>query len=167
MRPTLGATLLAASLLLASCGATTSAIGPLEITPPEGWLVTDRTASSLKVTNGTLGGEEDAQAGTATAVFDVYVNSSQSLGSFLEILKAEKVEPSRELIEIDGHQATVVSYRSNHFGPSTEIVFVPEWDVRFVYRAAFSEDEGAFVRNREAFREALDSVRFNGRPERA
>ena len=57
-----------------------------------------------------------------------------------------------------------MSYETSYFGPSTEVVFVPQWRVRAVYRAAYPDDESAFVENRPAFRTALKSIRFAGRP---
>ena len=139
-------------------------IGPLTITPPEGWFVSDHEADSIKITNGTIADETSTKPGTATAVFDVYVNSAQTIEEFEKALKKDNVDPKEERTTIDGYRAVIVSYETSYFGPSTEVVFVPQWRVRAVYRAAYPDDESAFVENRPAFRTALKSIRFAGRP---
>ncbi len=149
-----------------ACGSAAATVGPLTLEPPDGWLVTDREADTIKVTNGTIADETSTKAGTATAVFDVYVSSDQSVGDFRDVLRENNVEAEEEQIEIDGHNAVVLSYESTAFGPSTEIVFVPDWRVRIVYRAAFPDAEAAFARHQEEFRAALETIRFEGRPPR-
>ncbi len=146
-----------------ACGSETT-IGDLTLVPPEGWLVTDRQEDTIKVTNGTIADETSTRAGTATAVFDVYVDSAQTVDEFVRALEENNVEPRQERLEVDGYDAVIVSYPTSHFGPSTEVLFVPEWRVRIVYRAAYPDDESAFVANRRAFRSAIRSVRFSGRP---
>ena len=156
--------LVAALLIVASCGSSASTVGPLTITPPEGWLVTDREPGTIKVTNGTIGSEESTKPGTATAVFDIYVDQSQTVDEFRKVLKEHNVEPKIERRKIDGADAVIVSYRTSSFGPSSEVVFVPEWKVRIVYRAAFGDSESSFARYRPEFRDALDAISFSGRP---
>jgi hypothetical protein len=141
-------------------------IGPLTLTPPEGWLVTDHETDSMKVTNGTIADELATKPGTATAVFDVYVDSEQTVAQFEKALKKSNVKPSEERTTVDGYNAVIVSYPTSYFGPATDVVFVPEWRVRIVYRAAYPDDESAYVENRPAFRTALRSIRFAGRPPR-
>jgi hypothetical protein len=157
---------IALTLLLAaaSCGSSSSTVGPLTITPPDGWLVTDREPGTIKVTNGTIGSDTSTKPGTATAVFDVYVDQSQTVEEFRDVLEENNVEPKIERMKVGGYDAVLVAYRSSHFGPSSEVVFVPEWKVRIVYRAAYGDSESSFARYREDFRTGLRSIRFSGRP---
>ena len=152
------------AIFATACGSSDATIGPLTLEPPKGWLVSDREADTIKVTNGTIGDETATKAGTATAVFDVYVDSDQSLEEFRDVLRENNVEWEQERIDIDGSDAVVVSYESTGFGPSTEVVFVLDWDVRIVYRAAYADAQAAFERHRGEFRRALDSITFEGRP---
>lgn len=139
-------------------------IGPLTLTPPKGWHVTDRQTESIKVTNGTIATDESTKPGTATAVFDVYVNSEQTVKEFEQALRRDNVKLREERTTVGGYDAVIVSYDTSFFGPATEVVFVPEWRVRLVYRAAFGDDESAFAANRAEFRSALATIRFSGRP---
>lgn len=155
----------AAALLVAfACGSSRSTIGPLTVEPPDGWLAVDREADTLKVTNGTIGEETGTRQGDATAVFDVFVNSSQTVREFRKVLKENNVRYDEEAMEIDGYDAMLFSYRTTAFAPSSEVVFVPEWNVRIVYRAAYGDEEAAFERYRPDFREALRSITFEGEP---
>ena len=156
--------LVAVIALLAVACSTERTLGPLTITPPEGWYVTDHETESMKVTNGTIADEQATKPGTATAVFDVYINSAQTVKEFQTALRKENVKPEQERTTIGGYDAVIVAYDTSAFGPSTEVVFVPEWRVRIVYRAAYGDDRSAFVNNRPAFRTALRSIRFSGRP---
>jgi hypothetical protein len=151
-----------AALLVAACSSERT-IGPLTITPPSGWHVTGREMDNLKITNGTIADDRSTKPGTATAVFDVYVNSEQTVNEFEKALRTENVEPESETVRVGGYEAVIVAYETGRFGPATEVVFVPEWKVRIVYRAAYSDD-AAFARNRPAFRSALRTIRFSGRP---
>ena len=162
MRPRRPAVVLAASLLLVACSSERT-IGPLTITPPSGWHVTGREMDNLKVTNGTIADDDSTKPGTATAVFDVYVDSEQTVKEFEEALRQENVEPKKETLRVGGYDAVIVSYPTGAFGPATDVVFVPEWKVRIVYRAAYTDD-AAFARHRPAFRSALRTIRFSGRP---
>ena len=157
-----GAIAFSAALLLVACSSERT-IGPLTITPPSGWRVTGRETDNLKVTNGTIADDRSTKPGTATAVFDVYVNSAQTVKEFTRALRAENVEPKTERLRIGGYDAVLVAYETGAFGPATEVVFVPVWKVRIVYRAAYTDD-AAFARNRPAFRSALRTIRFSGRP---
>jgi hypothetical protein len=150
-------------VLCVAC-ASESRIGDVTLVPPEGWHVTERTENSIKVTNGSIGSDTSTKPGTATAVFDVYVDSSQTVDEFEEALDEYHVDPDIDRMRLDGYRAVLVSYETSGFGPSTEVVFVPEWKVRIVYRAAYPKDESAFTNNRAAFRKALRTIRFSGRP---
>jgi hypothetical protein len=156
--------LLAAAALVAVACSSERTIGPMTITPPKGWYVTDHETDSVKITNGTIADGQSTKPGTATAVFDVYVNSEQTVKEFERALRKENVRPRTERATIGGYDATIVAYDTSYFGPASEVAFVPEWHVRIVYRAAFGDDESAFVENRPAFRTALRSIRFSGRP---
>lgn len=152
------------ALLVAVSCSSERTIGPLAITPPRGWYVTDHEADTIKITNGTIGNAEATKPGTATAVFDVFVNSDQTVKEFEQALRRENVEPERERTTVGGYDAVIVSYSASAFGPPTEVVFVPEWRVRIVYRAAYGDDESAFASNRDEFRDALRTIHFSGRP---
>jgi hypothetical protein len=156
--------LVAAIALTAAACSSERTIGPLAITPPSGWHVSDHETDSIKVTNGTIADDSSTRPGTATAVFDVYVNSEQTVKEFKHALKENNVRPHEQPLKVGGYDAVVVAYDTSYFGPATEVVFVPEWKVRIVYRAAYPDDESAFVNNRPAFRSALRTIRFSGRP---
>jgi hypothetical protein len=131
---------------------------------PDGWQVSDRESTSIKLTNGTIADENSTKPGTATAVFDVYIRSAQTVDEFRDILREQHVRPDEERLRVHGYAAIIVSYGASDFGPPTEVAFIPDWRVQIVYRAAFSEDRAAFVNERPAFRRALRSIRFSGRP---
>jgi hypothetical protein len=99
-------------------------------------------------------------------VFDVYVDSDQTLAEFRKAQRANNIELTEEPIEIDGYDGVVVSWEANGPDPQMEVVFVPEWEVRIVYRAAYPDAQAAFERHRDEFRAALESIRFEGRPQR-
>jgi hypothetical protein len=126
--------------------------------------VSDRQLGTIKVTNGTVGDGTSSQRGTATAVFDVYIDSGQSLADFRKVLKDNNVAANEERLTIDSYDAVIVASDTTAFAPASEVVFIPEWDVRIVYRAAYGDQRAAFVRNRPAFRQALASISFEGRP---
>lgn len=151
-------------LIAVACGSSRSTIGPLTLEPPEGWLTVDREADTLKVTNGTIGEETGTREGDATAVFDVFVDSSQTVREFRKVLRENNVRFKESDLKVGGYDAIVVSYRTTSFAPSSEVVFIPEWNVRIVYRAAYGDQESAFERNRPQFREALRSITFEGKP---
>ena len=154
----------ATALLAAACGSSSSTIGPLTIDPPDGWQVVDRQLGTIKVANGTTGSEVGTQRGDATAVFDVYVDSGQSLREFRQVLEDNNVRWTEDRLEIDGYDAVVVAFERSAFAPSGEAVFVPEWRVRIAYRAAHGDAESDFHRHQPAFRRALRSITFEGRP---
>ena len=64
-------------------------------------------------------------------------------------------------IEVDGYDATLLTYVGPAVGGRQEAVFVPRWEVRIVYRAAFANDDAAFFAGRSAFRDALRSITFS------
>jgi hypothetical protein len=154
----------AALLAVAACASPDASLGPLRIRPPKGWLVTDRERDSIKITNGTIADENSTQPGTATAVFDVYIDSDQTPAEFKKVLDESHASARTERLVIGGYKALIVAYPTGEFGPSSEVVFVPDWHVRIVYRAAFPDAEYAFESYRAAFRRALRSIRFSGRP---
>jgi hypothetical protein len=147
---------------LAACGSGSSKLGPLLVDPPDGWLVTDRTDESIKITNGSIADDESTKPGTATAVFDIYVNSTQTSDEFVEVLRDNNVKPEIEHLQVDGWPASLVSYESGSFGPSSDVLFVDSFQVRAVYRAAFPDAESAFARHRSDFRETIATIRFPG-----
>lgn len=156
---------LAAGLFLfiaVACGSGSTTIGPMTFDVPDGWQVTDREGSNLKVTDGTIADPTATRAGTATAVFDVYVDSEQTPETFLKYLREQKIEAGRVKTRIGGAAAEIFSYEGSSVGGRQEAVFVPRWSVFILYRAAFRDDDAAFFRGRAAFRRVLDSVTFSG-----
>jgi hypothetical protein len=152
------------ALLAGACSSGPPRLGPLTIEPPRGWYVSDREPESIKVTNGTIADDNSTSPGTATAVFDVYINSTQTVAEFRKALKKGNAAPKEERLRVDGYDAVIVSYATSYFGPSSDVLIVPEWNVRAVYRAARGDDEATFARHRPDFRSAVTSIRFSGRP---
>lgn len=164
-RRNLATALITTSLLaVVACTQGTTSIGPLTLDVPDGWQVSDRGSTSIKLTNGTIADENSIRPGTATAVFDVYVDSPQTVDEFRDVLREHHVQPSEDHRRVDGYGAVILAYGASAFGPPTEVVFVPAWRVQIIYRAAFSEDRSAFLGERPAFRRALRSIRFSGLP---
>jgi hypothetical protein len=151
-------------LLFVACGSSETKLGPLTFEPPKGWFVTDRDDTTIKVTNGTIAGDTTTHAGTATAVFDIYLDSTQTPAQFRKVLRSNNVRPKTEKLEVDGYEAVIISYGSSYFGPSSDVLFIPAWKVQAAYRAAFPDDNAAYERNRPDFRAAIASIRFSGRP---
>ncbi len=148
-------------IALAACAPGSTTIGPLTLKVPEGWMVTDREGNNLKLTNGTIADAESTKPGTATAVFDIYVDSTQTPDAFKDYLREQHIGAQRERIEIDGYAAEVFSYRGESVGGRQEAVLVPRWRVFILYRAAFRGADAAFLRGRTAFRRAIDSITFS------
>jgi hypothetical protein len=145
-----------------ACGAYTTAIGPLKLTVPDGWRVSDREGDNLKLTDGTIAEPNATKPGTATAVFDIYVNSSQTSESFERYLREQHIKPVREKARIDGYAAEYFRYSGSSVGGNQEALFVPRWRVFVLYRAAFAGADAAFFRGRAAFRRAMRSISFEG-----
>jgi hypothetical protein len=151
-----------ALVALVACGDYTTTIGPLTIKVPEGWQVSDREANNLKLTDGTIGEVTGTKAGTATAVFDIYVDSAQTTKTFLAYLGEQHITPKRERLRVGGSDAELFRYSGTSVGGRQEAVIVPRWRVFILYRAAFRGDDAAFLRGRAAFRGALRSLTFSG-----
>lgn len=158
---------LAAASLLVSCGGGRASIGPVAIDVPDGWHVTSSGGDNLQIADGSTGGATGTAAGSATAVFDVYVNSTVSAEEYTENLRRDNVGVKTERISVDGFDAVRLTYSGAAAAGRQEAVFVSEWDVRIVYRAAFANDNAAFLRGRSAFRRAVASIDLSGRPPRA
>lgn len=152
----------AALVVLSSCGSGSTTIGPLTLDVPDGWQVSDREGSNLKITDGSIADPTATRAGTATAVFDIYVNSAQTPDTFLDYLREQKIEAGRVKTTIGGAPAEIFSYEGSAVGGRQEAVFIPRHRVFILYRAAFRNDDAAFFRGRDDFRAALDSVSFSG-----
>jgi hypothetical protein len=148
--------------VVTACGAYTTAIGPLKLTVPEGWRVSDREGDNLKLTDGTIADPNSTKPGTATAVFDIYVNSSQTPETFARYLREQHIKPVREKTRIDGYAAEFFRYSGSSVGGHQEALFVPRWRVFVLYRAAFLGADAAFFRGRGAFRRAMGSITFEG-----
>lgn len=160
MRRSLLALALGAWVVLAACAASSTSIGPLTMKVPEGWQVSDREGTNLKITNGTIAAPDATKAGTATAVFDIYVDSPQTPQTFLAFLRQQKITPQRDHRRIGGYDVEVFGYEDR--SGRQEAVFVPRWKIFILYRAAFRGDDAAFLRGRAAFRRAVDSMTFSG-----
>lgn len=161
------AALLTAAIAAAACADGRVSVGPLSMEVPRDWHVTSTGGDNLQLADGTTGGATGTAAGTATAVFDVYVNSEVTPEKYTEDLRAQNVGVKTETISVDGYEAVRLSYSGEAAAGRQEAVFVPEWRIRIVYRAAFPNDDAAFLRGRSAFRRAVGSIAFSGRPPRA
>lgn len=157
----LGVALVAAG---SACAAGRASIGPLSLEIPEGWRVTSTEGGNLQLADGTTGGATASAAGSATAVFDIYLDSSVTPDEYRENLRKENVGAKTETISVDGFDAVRLSYAGAAVAGSQEAVFIPEWRVRIVYRAAFPNDNAAFLRGRSAFRRAVGSIDLSGPP---
>jgi hypothetical protein len=156
-----------ALVAVASCASGKTSIGPLTLDVPKGWLVTDREPNSLKLTDGTIADADATQPGTAKAVFDIYTESTQTTQTFERYLREQRIKPSQTRSRIDGYEAETYSYGAPSAGGRQEAVFIPRWRVFILYRAAFPSDDAAFFRGRGAFRAAVASISFEGKPSSA
>jgi len=147
---------------LVACSPGSASIGPLTLEVPEGWIVTDREGNNLKLTNGTIADANSTKPGTATAVFDIYVESAQTPDAFADYLREQHIGAQRSKTRVGGYAAEVFSYRGGSVGGRQEAVLIPRWRVFILYRAAFRGADAAFLRGRVAFRRAVDSITFSG-----
>lgn len=152
-----------ALLVTVACAEASTSIGPLSLDVPKGWRVTSRGGDNLQLANGTTGGATEDQAGTAKAVFDIYLNSEVTANEYRKSLLDDNVGANAEDIEIDGYDAVLLTYVGAAVAGRQEAVFVPRWEVRIVYRAAFPNDDGAFFAGHSAFRSAIRSITFSDR----
>ncbi len=114
----------------------------------------------MQLANGTTGEATGNSPGTAKAVFDIYLKSETTVAQYRKSLREQNVGSKEEDLEVDGYEATLLTYVGPAVGGRQEAVFVPRWDLRIVYRAAFPNDDGAFFAGRPAFRAALSSIKF-------
>ncbi len=161
MRHHVAIALLAACACAAgACAPGSTTIGSVTLKVPDGWRVSDREGTNLKLTDGSIAGPESTRAGTATAVFDIYVESSQTVDTFLAYLKDQRIQPERSEKRIDGYDAVILTYSGRSVGGRQEAVLIPERKVFILYRAAFRNDDAAFLRGHAAFLEAVGSISF-------
>ena len=144
-----------------ACGQATATVGPLTLDVPEGWLVTSREGNNMQLANGTTGAATSNEAGTAKAVFDIYLESDISPSEYAERLREDNVGVSEEKTTVGGEDAVILSYEGTAVAGKQEAVFIPDREIRIVYRAAFGGDDGSFFAGRPAFRSAVRSIRFS------
>ncbi len=150
-----------AALAATACAEGTTSVGPMSIDVPKGWRVTSRGGDNLQLANGSTGDADSDRAGTAKAVFDIYLNSKTTVDEYRKGLLEQNVGSKQEDFEVDDYDATLLTYVGPAVGGRQEAIFIPRWNVRVVYRAAFANDDGAFFAGRSAFREALRSITFS------
>lgn len=150
-------------LILAACSSGQS-FGSLRIDVPEGWQVTDRTDRRLQIADGTVAEDTESEPGDAEAVFDVFLDSSQTVQSLRDTHRHLEVEWTEERLEVDGHDAVAFRATGEGVAGSRETVLIPAYRVLIIYRAAFPNDRAAFDAGYEAFRQALRSIRFSEEP---
>lgn len=157
--------LIAVLLLLgmASCGSGQS-FGPLTIDVPDGWRVTDRGEQRLQIADGTVASETETEPGDATAVFDLFLESAQTVQSLRDTHRTLEAEWSEDRLEVDGEEAIVFRATGEGVAGDRETVLIPAYRVLIIYRAAFPNDRNAFETGHEAFRSAVRSIRFSGDP---
>jgi hypothetical protein len=136
-------------------------IGPIEIDVPAGWQASRQSRTNLKITDGTLGSQDDTEPGTATAVFDVYVNSRHTPQSYRELVAAEGGTVLEEdVVRVGAQDATVLDVEGESFAGKWTVVLIARGGILIVYRAAFPHDDEAFRGGRPALLEAVRSIRF-------
>lgn len=130
---------------------------------PEGWQVTRRLSDSLQMADGTAASDTANVPGTATAVFDVYTSSGQTVESYRSMLRGhvKSLEVTEE--DVDGHTVVFLDYTGEEFAGHQQAALVPDFGLLLVYRAAFANDEAAYMRGLAAFRRAVRSSRFTPR----
>ena len=152
--------LLVATAWVAVACTTSTTFGPLRIEVPDGWQVTHRTDGNLQISKGTAASDTDTSPGTATAVFDLYLESHHTPDSYRELLRSENTGASEQTWTVDGERALVLSYEAPGFAGQQEAVLFPDRRILVVYRAAFPNDRTAFHDGLTAFRRAVRSIRF-------
>jgi hypothetical protein len=153
---------LALGVALTACGGNHAFIGPLRIDVPGGWRVTSSAANNLQIANGTTGRPSAEAPGSATAVFDVYVDADLGPDGYRAYLREQKIDARTTRLTIRGADAEILSYTGRAVAGRQEAVFFPEHRVQIVYRAAFRNDDVAFRQGHAAFRYAVASIRFTG-----
>lgn len=163
MRRAAAASLLA---LLIACAAPRATLGPLDIAVPDGWRVTNAGGDNLQIADGTTAGDDGRSAGTARAVFDVYLRAELGPNVYAQRLRERGVIVRTTRRTIGGQAAVVLTYSGRAVAGRQEAVFFVDRGVQIVYRAAYRNDDDAYRDGYAAFREALASIRFAGRPAR-
>ena len=165
MRRTVALALATLVLSGAACSQATT-FGPLRLTVPEGWQVTRRGSEDLQIARGTAAADTDSAPGTATAVFDLYLDSDHTVDSYREMLTEQDIGVKTEEWTVNGEQAVVMSYEGRATAGPQEAVLFPDHRVLIVYRAAFPNDRSAFHSGRPAFRRTVRSITFTGSVDR-
>lgn len=148
--------------LAAGCARETD-LGPLRLDVPDGWTLT-RTGSTIKLADGSLGSPTDTEPGSATAVFDIFLDSDHTPESYRELLTEHDVGAAEERLEIDGHEAVAFEYAGPAFAGRQFAVVIPAYRIHIVYRAAFPNDDPAYHAGMSDFRRTLRSIRFTEPP---
>ncbi len=126
--------------------------------------MTDRTDARLQIADGSVAEETESEPGDAEAVFDVFLDSSQTVQSLRDTHANLEVEWTEERLEIDGHETVAFHATGEGVAGNRETVLVPDYRVLIIYRAAFPNDPAAFDAGYEDFRRAVRSIRFSGEP---
>lgn len=150
---------------LAACSESTQ-IGPLRIVVPDGWHSNRTGDDGLQVANGSVASDQSTVPGSATAVFDLYVDSSRTSTGYRKLLESESTKFTHRTITIDGREADVFTYSGDTWGGSQEAVVVDDYRLLIVYRAAFPNDDNAYKASIGQFRRAVRSISFVAPPPR-
>ncbi len=150
------------AVLLGGCARETD-LGPLRLEVPDGWTLT-RTGNTIKLTDGSLGDPTGTEPGSATAVFDIFLESDHTPETYRELLEDNDVGAAEERLTIDGHEAIGFEYAGAAFAGRQYAVVIPTYRIHIVYRAAFPNDDAAYQAGMSGLRRTLRSIRFTEPP---
>lgn len=150
-------------LSLTSCSESTP-LGPLRIVVPDGWHANRTGSDGLQIANGSVADDQSTVPGSATAVFDLYVDATRTAGGYRKLLQSESTQFRHRTITIDGHRADVFTYSGETWGGSQEAIVVDAYRLLIVYRAAYPNDDDAYSEGLGDFRKSVRTISFIAPP---